>query len=75
VVSLSSRNGQLLRDLREDVVHDVVLDDAVENVTPDEAKLAVDCRHCALLVCPGAFLVVRRFRVRVVQVCDCDWAS
>lgn len=75
MVSLMYKNGQLLRDSREDVVHDVVLDDAVENVAPDEAKLAVDGRHCAFLVCPGALLVVRCFRVCVVQVCDCDWAG
>jgi hypothetical protein len=62
-------------DLREDVVHYVVLDDSVEDVASDKPKLAVNRRHCPLLVCPSTFLVMRRFRVRVVQVRDCDWSG
>jgi hypothetical protein len=62
----------MTRSLREDVVHDVVLDDAVENVAANEAELAVHRRHGALLVRPAALLVVRRFFVRVVQVGNRD---
>jgi hypothetical protein len=59
-------------DLREDVVHDMVLDDAMEDVAANEAKLAIHCRHSAFLVCPSSLLIVWRFGVRVVEVSDGD---
>lgn len=39
-MSLESRGNGVC--LREDVVNDVVLDDAVENVASDEAEFAID---------------------------------
>ena len=57
-------------DSREKVVDDVVLDDAVEKVTANEAKLPVDRGEGALNEGPAARLVVRDLEVSVVQVGD-----
>lgn len=56
-------------------MHDVVFDDAVEDVAADEAEVAVDGRGGALEEGPLVGFVVGGFGVRVVEVGDCDWAS
>lgn len=65
--------GENGKDLREKVVHDVVFDDAVEDVAADEAELAINGGHCALDKRPAVCVVVRRLLVRVVEVRDCDY--
>jgi hypothetical protein len=54
------------------VVHDVVLDDSVEDVASDEAELAVNGGERALGVGPFLGFVVRSVGVGVVEVCDGD---
>lgn len=49
------------------VMKDVRFDDAVEEVSADEAKLAVDCRCCAAREVPGVALVVWEGGVCVLQ--------
>jgi hypothetical protein len=49
-------------------VNNVVLNDAVEDVATDEAKLAINGGKSALSVGPIVCLVVRSFRVGVVEV-------
>jgi hypothetical protein len=56
--------------LREDVMHDMVLNDAVEDVASNEAEFTVHSGHGAFLVSPGTVFVMRRVWVRVVQVGD-----
>jgi hypothetical protein len=67
---LGSPEDRLWRGLREKVVDDVVLDDAVEEVTANEAKLPVDRGEGALNEGPAARLVVRDLKVSMVQVGD-----
>jgi hypothetical protein len=62
-----------MKDVREKVVDDMVLDNAVEDVAADEAKLAVDGRHGTLDERPVVRIVMRRLLVGVVQVRDGDW--
>lgn len=58
------------KHLREHVVNNVVLDNAVEDVATNEAKLAVDGGSSALNESPFLGLVVRGLRVSVVEVRD-----
>lgn len=60
------------RDAWEHVVDDVVLNDTVEDVATNEAKVAVDCGSSALDESPVVGLVVRRLLVCVVKVGDGD---
>lgn len=57
-------------DLREHVVDNVVLNDAVENVTADEAKVTVHGGGSTLDKSPLVGLVVRGLWVGVVKVGD-----
>lgn len=59
--------------LREEVVHDVAVDDAVEEVLSDEAVGTVDGVERALGECPGVGFEVKGGLVRVVQVGDRHW--
>jgi hypothetical protein len=54
--------------LREDVMHDMVLNDAVEDVAANEAKFTVNSRKGTLDESPLVCLVVRRLGMSVVQV-------
>lgn len=63
---------QISQSLREEVVHNVVVDDVVEEHTADPAKVAVNGSESALDVSPGARLVVVHLGVVVVEVGDGD---
>lgn len=65
--------GMVERDRGDVVVEDVGLDDAVEEVTADEAKLTVDGRGRATGEVPRLASVVRERRVGVLKVGDGDW--
>lgn len=52
------------------MVDDVVLNDAVEEVAANKAKLSVHSRKSALDKCPVLCLIVRHLHVGVVQVSD-----
>jgi hypothetical protein len=71
-VSRRFRGDTVIDNLREDVVNNVVFDDAMEDVATNEAKLAINSGESALGVSPGVGLVVCRFRMSVVEVCDSD---
>lgn len=60
-------------DLREHVVDNVVLNDAVEDVAADETKVTVDGGHGALDEGPLVCLVVLGIFMRVVKVRDGNW--
>lgn len=60
------------KSLREHVVNNVVLNNAVEDVAADPAKLTIDSRHSALDERPVLGLVVSGILMRVVQVGDSD---
>lgn len=64
--------GLVERDPAEEVVHDVVVDDLVEEMAADEAHCAVDGGEGALGVGPGFGGVVRDGGVGVLEVCDGD---
>lgn len=64
-----------MENLREHVVDDVVLNDAVKDVAADEAEFTVDGRGSALDESPVLGLVVRRLRVGVMEVCDGDYSK
>jgi hypothetical protein len=55
-------------DLREEVVNNVLLNDTVEEVLSDEAKLTVDSGESSLDVGPALSGVVRELGVVVVEV-------
>jgi hypothetical protein len=57
-------------NLREQVVNDVLLNDAVENVLSNEAKLAVNSSESTLDVGPALSGVVGELGVVVVEVSD-----
>lgn len=57
------------------MVHDVRLDDAVEEVAADEAKVAVDGREGALDEGPVLSVEVGDVGVRVVEVGDGDYRT
>lgn len=58
--------------LREEVVHNVPLDDTVEQMLADEAKVAVNRGDGALDEGPVLGVVVRDIDVGVVEVGDGD---
>lgn len=62
--------GVVEGDLGEQVVHNVVVDNLVEEVATNEAKAAVDGGERALDEGPCLSIVVRHRRVSVVQVGD-----
>jgi hypothetical protein len=66
--------GAVEGDAREQVVHDVVVDDVVEEVATDEAKVAVNGAERAARERPAFVCVVRDVLVCVVEVGDCDWS-
>ena len=55
------------------MVQDVSLDDAMEQLSTDEAELAVDGGCCAARKVPGFRLVVWERRVGVLKVGDGDY--
>lgn len=59
-------------NVREQVVNNVVLNDAVEEVAADETKLAVNGGNGALDKGPVLSIIVRHILVGVVEVGDCD---
>lgn len=61
-----------MANIREQVVNNVVLDDAVEQVATNEAKLSVHGCEGALDKGPVLSLVVRHLHVSVVEVSDGD---
>ena len=69
-VKLQSADKSSVEDLREEVVNNVVLNNAVEQVAADKAKLAVNSRQSALDKGPVLGVVVRHLHVSVVQVSD-----
>ena len=60
------------RRVREEMMDDVKLDDAVEDMFPDEAELAIDGGCGALQEGPGLGVVFGQLGVRVMEVCDGD---
>lgn len=58
------------RNCGDVVMKDVRLDDAVEDVSADEAKLAIDCRSGPACEVPGLALVVWEGRICVLQEGD-----
>lgn len=56
-------------------MNDVVLDDAVEEMTSDKTKLSVNGSKSALDKGPGASLKVRHVHVRVVKVGNCNYGA
>jgi hypothetical protein len=57
-------------DLREKVVNNVVLNNAVEEVAADKAKLAVNSGQSTLDKGPVLGIIVRHLHVSVVKVSD-----
>lgn len=49
-------------------MNDVVIGDIMHEMLAGEAKVAVDCRCCALQECPGFRFVLRHLRMCMVQV-------
>ena len=56
--------------LREHVVDHVILNDTMENVATDEAKVTIDSAGSTLDECPFFGLIMRSLWVGVVNVCD-----
>lgn len=52
------------------MVHNVVLNDTVEHLATNEAKVSVNGGQCALLECPGALLKVLGVTMVVVEISD-----
>jgi hypothetical protein len=67
LISVVERNGA------DVVVQDMGLDDAVEELTTDEAKFAVDCCGGSTSVGPGRGCVVGESWVGVLEEGDHDW--
>ena len=59
-------------NLREHVVHNVVLDDAMEHVAADEAEVTVDSGCCALEESPLVGFVVGSLRMGVMKIRNGD---
>lgn len=57
-------------NLREHVVDDMVFNDTVEDVTTDETEFTVYRGSSSLDESPVLGLVMGRFRVCVVEICD-----
>lgn len=60
------------RNIREQVVDNVVLDDAVEEVASDKTEFSVDRGQSTFDKCPAAGVKVRHLDVGVVQIRDGD---
>ena len=54
------------------VMEDVSFDDAVEQLSADESKFAIDCRCCTAREVPGLGVVMRQRRIGVLEVGDRD---
>lgn len=59
-------------DCADIVVQDMSLDDAMEKLSSDEAEFTIDCGCCSSGVCPGLSSIVRKLRIGVLEVGDCD---
>jgi hypothetical protein len=60
--------------VREDMMNDVVLNDAMEDVATNEAKLAINGGESALCISPSVGIIMSRFRMSVVKICNCNYA-
>lgn len=73
------RLGRLLglveRDACEQMMDDMVVDDLVEEVPPNEADCAVNRRQRAASECPGFACVVRDGWMGVLQIRNSDWTG
>lgn len=58
--------------LREEMMHDVSIDNAVEDVPANEAEITIDCGQGSSNERPALAVVVREVLVRVVEVGDSD---
>lgn len=66
------RTGRGVGDVREEMMDDVELDNAMENMFPDEAELTIDRGRGTLQEGPGLGFVFGQLRVRVMEVGDGD---
>ena len=55
------------------MVNDMVLNDAVEKMAPNEAKIAIDSGQCTLDKSPMLGLEMRNIYMGVVQIGDSNW--
>ena len=55
------------------MVNHMVLDDTVEDVAADEAKIAVNGRKRALFIRPYILFVARSLGMSMMQECYGDW--
>lgn len=58
---------------REYVMNNVIFDDTMEEMATDEAEISINSRQSTLLVGPGFVLVVWNLRMRMVEICDCNF--
>ena len=65
--------GMVERNGRDEVVQDVSLNDAMEQLSTDEAEFTVDGGCCAACEVPGFRLVVWERRVGVLKVGNGDY--
>lgn len=56
------------RDLWEEVVHHMIVNDLVEEVAANEADASIDCAKSTLREGPGLFSVIWHIRMRMVEV-------
>ena len=71
----TSSEAEEIEYLRKEVVHDVAIDDAVEDVLANEAEWSIDSLESAVGVVPSISFEVLVVRVSVVQVSDCHCNS
>ena len=57
------------------MVQDMGFDDAVEEMTPNEAHLSVDCGSRSTCEGPGMGCVVRQSGISMLEVGDCNCAA
>ncbi len=62
--------GRCLGNTREQVVHNMVLNDTMEQVTTDKTKLSIDRGQGTLDKGPAVSLEVRYLHVSVVKICN-----
>lgn len=65
-------NALLTSYLREQMVNNVVLDDAMEEMASNKAKVSVHCCKGSLDKCPVLCIKMRHVGVSMVQVGDSD---
>ena len=70
--SFGSLIGIVERNNRHVVMKNMGLDDAMEEGTTDETKLPINRCSGATSVCPGMRIVMRKSRIGVLEICDCD---